>query len=138
MDIIPYRLDQVEKRAEAADARMARIEDRLSEIQASIAELKHSLMLSVATTQNSVNETAAATKQSVNESIAAMKDSVNQSTRNWGIGIMAIVIAAVLGIGELVIQSSNNQLTAFEAGLTAIQAVSAAPDLPPAAAPAKP
>jgi len=138
VEIIPYRLDQVDKRAEAADARMARIEDRLSEIQVSIAELKHSLTLSIAATQSSVSETAAATKQSVNASIAAMKDSVNQSTRNWGIGIMAIVITAVLGVGALVFQSSNNQLTAFEAGLTAIQAVSAAHDLTPAAAPAKP
>jgi hypothetical protein len=66
MDMIPYRLEQVEKRYDAMDARMGRVEERLGEIQVTI------------------------------------------------------------------VQSSNNQLAAFEAGLSAIQAVAAAHSLPAA------
>jgi hypothetical protein len=89
-----YRLDQSEKRAEAADARMARIEAQLTQIQVSIAGL-------------------------------ATKDSV----RNWGMTVIAIVVATGLGVGAMMMQSLGAQISAFQAGLAAIQAVSAAHDL---------
>ncbi len=39
MDLMTYRLDQVDKRAEATDARMARVEDKLNAIQMTLAGL---------------------------------------------------------------------------------------------------
>jgi hypothetical protein len=97
MDLTTYRLDQAEKRAEAADVRMARVEDKLTEIQVTLAGL-------------------------------ATKDSI----RNWGFGLTAIILATGVGVGAMMLQSSNNELAAFQSGLGAIQAVSAAHDLTPA------
>lgn len=91
MDLTTYRLDQAEKRAEAADGRMARIEDKLSAIQVTLAGL-------------------------------ATKDAI----RNWGVAVVAIVLATGIGVGAVLLQSSGNQLTAFQSGLSAIQAVVAA------------
>jgi hypothetical protein len=56
----------------------------------------------------------------------ATKDSI----RNWGIAVVAIVVATAVGLGALLMQSSSNQLSAFQAGLSAIQAVSSAQTLP--------
>jgi hypothetical protein len=101
MDLMAYRVDQIEKRAEAADARMARVEDKLTAIQVTLASL-------------------------------ATKDSI----RNWGLAVAAIVIASGIGVGAMLLQSSGNQLTAFQSGLSAVQAVTAAAQVgpkPPAA-----
>lgn len=98
MDIMSYRLDQFEKRADAADARMARVEDKLTIIQITLAGL-------------------------------ATKDAI----RNWGIAIIAIVIATGIGVGAVLLQSAGNQLSAFQAGLSAIQTVAASRDITPAA-----
>jgi hypothetical protein len=91
MDVTQYRLDQFEKRADAADARMARIEDKLTEIQVTLAK--------VATTDN---------------------------VRNWGLVVVAAILATGLSVGGLFLQSSSNQLSAFQSGLSAIQAITAA------------
>jgi hypothetical protein len=91
MDLVTYRLDQSEKRAEAADARMARVEDKLTTIQVTLASL-------------------------------ATKDAV----RNWGLAVVAIVLATGIGVGAVLLQSSGNQLAAFQAGLSSIQAITAA------------
>lgn len=88
MDLTSYRLDQTEKRAEAADARMARIEDKLGAIQVTLAGL-------------------------------ATKDAI----RNWGLAVVAIVLATGIGVGAVLLQSSGNQLAAFQAGLGTIQAI---------------
>jgi hypothetical protein len=88
MDLLAYRMSQFEKHAEAADARMARIEDRLVSVQVSIAAL-------------------------------ATKDSI----RNWGLAIIAIVMAAGLAVGAILLQASGNQLAAFQSGLSAVQSV---------------
>ena len=97
MDLTEYRLDQAEKRAEALDARMARIEDKLSAIQVTLAGL-------------------------------ATRDAV----RNWGVAIAAIVLATGAGVGAILLQSSGNQLSAFQAGLSAIQTVASARQMLPA------
>lgn len=91
MDVTHYRLDQFEKRADAADARMARIEDKLTEIQVTLAK--------VATTDY---------------------------VRNWGLVVVAAILATGLSVGGLFLQSSSNQLSAFQSGLSAIQAITAA------------
>jgi hypothetical protein len=91
MDLTTYRLDQFEKRADAADARMARVEDKLTTIQVTLAGL-------------------------------ATKDAI----RNWGLTVVAIVLATGIGLGAVLLQSSNNQLAAFQAGLSTIQAITAA------------
>ena len=91
MDIVNYRLDLAEKRAEAADAHMVRIEDKLGAIQIALAGL-------------------------------ATKDAI----RNWGLAVVAIVLATGIGVGAVLLQSSGNQLSAFQSGLSAIQAVTAA------------
>jgi hypothetical protein len=39
MDITSYRLDQFEKRADLADARLVRIEDKLTDIQVTLADV---------------------------------------------------------------------------------------------------
>lgn len=108
MNLLDYRMEQYEKRADAADARMARVEEKLTAIQVTLAGL-------------------------------ATKDSI----RNWGIAVIAIVVATGLAVGAMMLQAAGNQLSAFQAGLSAVQtAVSAAPSqsahLPPApsAAPA--
>ncbi len=95
MDVTQYRLDQYEKRADAADARLARIEDKLTEIQLSL-----------------VGVTAT----------VATKDSV----RNWGLVVVGAILATGLSVGGLFLQSSGNQLSAFQSGLSAIQAITAA------------
>ena len=91
MDLVTYRLDQADKRAEAADARMARVEEKLGAIQLALAGL-------------------------------ATKDAI----RNWGLAVIAIIVATGMAMGALLLQSSGNQLSAFQAGLSAIQAVAAA------------
>lgn len=91
MTAAKMRVDQFEKRAEAADGRMGRMEAQLTAIQIALASL-------------------------------ATKDTI----RNWGIAVIAIVIATGLAVGAVLLQSSGNQLSAFQAGLSAIQAVTAA------------
>jgi len=95
MDVTQYRLDQYEKRADAADARMARIEDKLTEIQVTLATVA---------------------------STVATRDTV----RNWGLVVVGAILATGLSIGGLFLQSSGNQLSAFQSGLSAIQAITAA------------
>jgi hypothetical protein len=90
-----YRLDQSEKRAEAADARMARMEQQLTQIQISLAGL-------------------------------ATKDGL----RNWGMTVIAIVVATGIGVGALMMQAVGNQISAFQAGLAAIQTIVAAHEIP--------
>ena len=94
MDVVRYRLDQFEKRADAADVRMGRIEDKLGAIQMTLAGL-------------------------------ATKDTV----RGWAITVAAIVITTGVAAGALLLQSANNQLAAFQSGLTAIEGVASAHQL---------
>ena len=100
MDLINYRQDQFEKRCDAADARMARVEEKLTAIQVALAD-------------------------------TATKDFV----RRWGLTLIAVVLANSVGLAALLLQASNNQLAAFQAGLAALQTVAAAP---PHTAPARP
>lgn len=100
-------MDQFEKRFEAIDARMARIEAALQSIQVTLAGL--------------------VTKEELNQ--------VRESVRNWGIAVIAIVFAAPLGMGALFLQASANQLAAFQSSLSAIQAFAAGRDLPPKSSP---
>lgn len=100
MDVVRYRLDQFEKRADAADARMARVEEKLTAIQVALAGL-------------------------------ATRDAI----RNWGIAVIAIVLATGAGVATVLLQSSGNQLSAFQAGLSTIQAIVAAHEAPAPAAP---
>jgi hypothetical protein len=93
-----YRLDQFEKRADAADARMVRVEEKLNAIQATLAGV-----------------------------------STRDNIRNWGLLLVAVIIgtgatmmAVGVGEGSLLLQASANQLTAFQSGLSAVQAVVAA------------
>lgn len=88
MDLVTYRLDQYEKRADSADARMGRVEDKLGAIQLTLAGM-------------------------------ATKDSI----RNWGLAVIAIVIATGVGMGAIMLQASGNQLSAFQPGLNSVQAV---------------
>lgn len=101
MNLLRYRMDQFEKRAEASDARMARIEDKLNDIQVTLAGMAAGL---------------------------ATKDNV----RNWSIALAAIIIATGAAIAGLWLQASSNQLSAFQSGLSAIQAVTAAAQSGPA------
>jgi len=91
-----YRLDQADKRAEAADARMARIEQQLTQIQVTMAGL-------------------------------ATRDGL----RNWGMTVIAIVVATGIGASAMMMQAAGNQISAFQAGLAAIQTVVAAHEIPP-------
>ena len=100
MDLLTYRVGQFEKRAEVADARMERIEDKLNAIQATLAGL-------------------------------ATKDSI----RNWGLAIVAIVVTTGVSVSAIMLQASSNQLTAFQSGLSAVQAVVAAAQTSPASPP---
>ena len=52
----------------------------------------------------------------------ATKDTV----RNWGLVVVAAILATGLSVGGLFLQSSCNQLSAFQSGLSAIQAITAA------------
>jgi hypothetical protein len=103
MDLLTYRMDLFEKRSDAADARMARVEDKLTAIQIALASL-------------------------------ATKDTI----RNWGLAVAAIVIATGVSVGALMLQSSSNQMAAFQSGLSAIQAVTAAAQVTPPHSPPKP
>lgn len=104
MDITEYRLNQFEKRAEQSDARMGRIEEKLTDIQIALAGL-------------------------------ATRDTI----RNWGIAVVGVVIATGIAMGAIMLQSTGNQLSAFQAGLSAIQAVGAASQMsPPSATNPKP
>jgi hypothetical protein len=96
LGLLAYRMDQSEKRSDAVDARMVRIEDKLNAIQLALAGL-------------------------------ATSDTV----RNWTIALAAVVIATGLSVGAILLQSSGNQLSAFQAGLSAIQAVTAATQIAP-------
>jgi hypothetical protein len=49
----------------------------------------------------------------------ATKDSI----RNWGLAVIAIVIATGVGMGAIMLQASGNQLSAFQPGLNSVQAV---------------
>lgn len=62
----------------------------------------------------------------------ATKDAV----RNWAIALIAIVLATGVGVAAILLQSSGNQLSSFQAGLSTIQAIVAAHELP--ATPAQP
>jgi hypothetical protein len=55
----------------------------------------------------------------------ATTDAVRTTARSWGFGLMAIVIAAGVAVGGLLLQSSSNQLAAFQAGLSAVATVAA-------------
>jgi hypothetical protein len=87
-----YRLDQFEKLADAADARMQRVEDKLTEIQITLASLSGSL---------------------------ATKDNV----RNWSLTVIGIVVATVLTAGAMMMAASGNEISAFQAGMAALQTV---------------
>ena len=91
MDLTSYRMDQYEKRADAADAKMSRVEDKLTAIQLLLAG-------------------------------HATKDFI----RNWNLAVIAIVLASIAGMGAIMLQSSGNQLSAFQAGLSSVQAIVAA------------
>jgi len=41
--------------------------------------------------------------------------------RNWGFALIAIIIASAIGLVALLLTSSSNQLSAFQAGLSAVQ-----------------
>jgi hypothetical protein len=47
--------------------------------------------------------------------------STKESERNWSIGIVIAIIAAALAMGGVLLQSSSYQLSAFQAGLSAVQ-----------------
>ena len=47
--------------------------------------------------------------------------STKDTVRGWGIGIIVAVIASVLTVGGILVASSANQLSAFQAGLSAVQ-----------------
>jgi hypothetical protein len=49
----------------------------------------------------------------------ATKDSI----RNWGLAVIAIVIATGVGMGAIMLQASGNQLSAFQSGLSSVQAI---------------
>jgi hypothetical protein len=51
---------------------------------------------------------------------------LSTSTRNRGITLAAATFAAGTGVAAVLLQSSNNQLAAFQAGLASVQAVTAA------------
>jgi len=108
MDLDTFRLDQIEKRTEAFDARLARVEDRLGEIQVTLAGL------------------------ATRDRVAELEVSTRDAVRNWGLTLAAIVIATGIGVGAMVLQASGNQLSAFQAGLSAIEAVTAAHSVAPA------
>jgi hypothetical protein len=94
MDVTRHRLDLHEKRAGAADARMARIDEEFSEILAKV----------------------------------ATKDDV----ATWGVLSIAAVLITWLFVGAMFLQSSRNQLRAFQAGLSAMQAITASEQPVPA------
>jgi hypothetical protein len=48
----------------------------------------------------------------------ATKDTV----RGWGVAVVAIVIASAFSASAIMLQSTGNQLSAFQAGLSAVQA----------------
>jgi len=107
--LMTYRLDQFEKRADAADARMVRVEEKLNGIQVTLASL-------------------------------ATRDNI----RNWGLVLVAVIIgtgasiiAAVIGVGSLFVAASGNQLSAFQSGLSAVEAVVAANQAAPTVATSK-
>jgi hypothetical protein len=52
----------------------------------------------------------------------ATKDGI----RNWGLAVIAIVIAGGIGMGAIMLQALGNQLSALQFGLSAVQAVVAA------------
>ncbi len=123
MDVTEYRLDLSEKRAEAADARMARIEDTLEAMRVTLAGL--------------------ATK----DAVAGL--ATKQEMRNWGLTLLATMIgtgiaatlsmvAVMISVGGLFTSSSANQLAAFQAGLSTIQVVVAAHDARAAASGGQP
>jgi hypothetical protein len=130
MDVTEYRLDLYEKRADAVDARMARIEDKLEAMQVTLAGIQGTLG-------------GLATKEAV--AGLATKDAM----RNWGLTLLATMIgtsiaptlslvAVMVSVGGLFTSSSANQLAAFQAGLSTIQAVVAAHDARPAPAGGQP
>jgi hypothetical protein len=113
MDVSEDRLDFCEKRADAADARMAQIADKLEAMKVTLAGL--------------------ATKDDVAGLLT--KDALD----DWGLTLLATMIgigvAATVSLAAVMISaagqftsSSANQLAAFQAGLITIQAVVAAHD----------
>jgi hypothetical protein len=47
--------------------------------------------------------------------------STKDTVRNWGFGIVVAVITSVVAVGGLLFAASGNQLSAFQAGLSAVQ-----------------
>jgi hypothetical protein len=116
MDVSKDRPDFSEKRADAADARMAQIADKLEAMKVTLAGL--------------------ATKGDVAGLLT--KDALD----NWGLTLLATMIgtgvAATVSLAAVMISvagqftsSSANQLAEFQAGITTIQAVVAARDVRP-------
>ncbi len=51
--------------------------------------------------------------------------------RNWGLALIAIIVASAIGLVALLLTSSSNQLSAFQAGLSAVQTkIAVQPQLP--------
>jgi predicted tellurium resistance membrane protein TerC len=55
----------------------------------------------------------------------ATTDAVRTTARSWGLGLGAIVVAGAVGVAAVLLQSSSNQLAAFQAGLSAVATVAA-------------
>jgi hypothetical protein len=64
----------------------------------------------------------------IENSIAAVAS--RDTLQNWGLAIIAALLVAGFGVGEVMLQTSGNQLIAFRAGPSTIQAaVAASPTL---------
>ncbi len=58
--------------------------------------------------------------------------STKDTVRGWGIGVIVAVIASFLTVGGILLSASGNQLSAFQAGLSSVEAIVASRQpLPP-------
>lgn len=99
-DIMAYRLDKNEEAVTLVERRSQTIEAVVTRIEAK---------LELLTTRAEV---------------AALP--TRESLRNWNLGLIAALVATFLAMTSLFIASAANQLSAFSAGLTAVQTTIAA------------
>jgi hypothetical protein len=102
----------LKQRADQADVRMGRMEDKLDQIAAAVSALGTQIA-------------------SMNASLPT-KDTI----RGWGLGLLAAIVGSVLALGALLVAMQANTLSAFQAGLSTVQGVVAARPAEPGAPPA--
>lgn len=120
----------------------SRMEQRIQRLEAGVTDIRSTMA-----TREDVRQVATATREDIRQATIATREDIQRAadvSRTWGMWAVGTVIATgvalaglIIAMNSLFMQASGNQLSAFQAGLSTIQAVASARDMakPPEAPP---